>query len=75
MTMAGQRTTIRMTGQVAGLGCFNQCSPRDRGGTGKEITDRLVGRYMASRKEGHSQAAAAARSGFSERSRSRIGAD
>ena len=42
---------------------------------GKHITDRKLRRYMASRKEGHSQAAAAARSGFSERSGRRLGVD
>ena len=29
----GRLTTIRMAGQVGRLGCFNQGSPRDRGGT------------------------------------------
>jgi transposase InsO family protein len=43
--------------------------------SGKHITDRQVRRYMASRKEGYTQAAAAARSGFSERTGRRIGAD
>ncbi len=49
--------------------------PRDRGGTlmsGKRVTDRQVRRYMDSRKDGHSQAAAAVRSGLSERSGRRI---
>src|SRR5436190_17195625 len=49
--------------------------PRDRGGTlmsGKRVTDRQVRRYMDSRKDGHSQAAAAARAGFSERTGRRI---
>jgi hypothetical protein len=64
-----------MAGQVGGLGCFNQWSPRNRGGSGKQITDRPVGRSMASRKEGYSQAAAAARSGLSERSGRRVGVD
>lgn len=35
--------------------------------SGKRVTDRQVRRYMDSRKDGHSQAAAAARAGFSER--------
>jgi hypothetical protein len=43
--------------------------------SGKHITDRQVRRYMASRKEGYTQAAAAARSGFSERTGRRIGTD
>jgi len=34
---------------------------------GLHVTDRQVRRYMSSRREGHSQAAAAARAGFSER--------
>src|SRR5215469_7430189 len=49
--------------------------PRDRGGTlmsGKRVTDRQVRRYMDSRKDGHTQAAAAARSGLSERTGRRI---
>jgi hypothetical protein len=43
--------------------------------SGKHITDRQVRRYMASRKEGYTQVAAAARSGFSERTGRRIGTD
>jgi hypothetical protein len=43
--------------------------------SGKHITERQVRRYMASRKEGYTQAAAAARSGFSERTGRRIGTD
>src|SRR5712691_8913892 len=35
--------------------------------SGKRVTDRQVRRYMDSRKDGHTQAAAAARAGFSER--------
>jgi transposase InsO family protein len=35
--------------------------------SGKRITDRQVRRYMDSRKDGYTQAAAAARAGFSER--------
>jgi transposase InsO family protein len=42
---------------------------------GKHITDRQVRRYMEARKEGYTQAAAAARSGFSERTGRRIGTD
>jgi hypothetical protein len=34
--------------------------------SGKWVTDRQVRRYMDSRKDGHTQAAAAARAGFSE---------
>ena len=40
--------------------------------SGKRVTDRQVRRYMDSRKDGHSQAAAAARAGFSERTGRRI---
>src|SRR5271167_1089850 len=40
--------------------------------SGKRVTDRQVRRYMDSRKDGHSQAAAAARGGFSERTGRRI---
>jgi hypothetical protein len=42
---------------------------------GLHITDRQVRRYMSSRREGHSQAAAAARAGFSERTGRRIEAE
>ena len=52
--------------------------PRDRGGTlmpGKHATDHQVRRYMNSRKEGYSQAAAAARAGISERTGRRFEAD
>src|SRR5260370_40649305 len=40
--------------------------------SGKRVTDRQVRRYMDSRKDGHTQAAAAARAGFSERTGRRI---
>ena len=49
--------------------------PRDRGGTldsGKRVTDRQVRRYMDSRKDGRTKAAAAAQAGFSERTGRRI---
>jgi len=39
---------------------------------GLHVTDRQVRRYMSSRREGHTQAAAAARAGFSERTGRRI---
>jgi hypothetical protein len=39
---------------------------------GIHVTDRQVRRYMSSRKDGYSQAAAAARAGFSERTGRRI---
>ena len=39
---------------------------------GKRVTDRQVRWYMDSRKDGRSQAAAAARAGFSERTGRRI---
>jgi len=39
---------------------------------GKHVTDRQVRRYMDSRREGCSQAASAARSGFSERTARRV---
>ena len=42
---------------------------------GKHATDHQVRRYMGSRKDGYSQAAAAARAGFSERTGRRIEAD
>ena len=42
---------------------------------GIHVTDRQVRRYMSSRKDGYSQAAASARSGFSERTGRRIEAD
>src|SRR6266700_2446832 len=40
--------------------------------SGKRVTDRQVRRYMDSRKDGHTQAAAAARAGLSERTGRRI---
>src|SRR5260370_29419635 len=40
--------------------------------SGKRVTDRQVRRYMDSCKDGHTQAAAAARAGFSERTGRRI---
>jgi hypothetical protein len=40
--------------------------------SGKRVTDRQVRRYMDSRKDGHTQATAAARAGFSERTGRRI---
>jgi hypothetical protein len=40
--------------------------------SGKRVTDRQVRRHMESRKDGHTQAAAAARAGFSERTGRRI---
>ncbi len=40
--------------------------------SGKHITDRQVRRYMDSRKDGHTQPAAAARAGFSERTGRRV---
>src|ERR1700682_914197 len=40
--------------------------------SGKRVTDRQVRRYMASRKDGSTQAAAAARAGFSERTGRRM---
>jgi hypothetical protein len=40
---------------------------------GKHITDQQVRRYMESRKDGYSQAAAAARAGFSESTGRRLG--
>jgi hypothetical protein len=43
--------------------------------SGKHVTNRQVGRNMRSCKEGYTQAAAAARSGFSERTGRRIGTD
>ena len=49
--------------------------PRDRGGTlnvRQRVTDRQVRRYMDSRKDGHTQAAAAARAGLSELTGRRI---
>ena len=42
---------------------------------GKHATDHQVRRYMNSRKEGYSQAAAAARAGISERTGRRFEAD
>jgi hypothetical protein len=42
---------------------------------GKHATDHQVRRYMDSRKDGYSQAAAAARAGFSERTGRRIEAN
>ena len=42
---------------------------------GIHVTDRQVRRYMSSRKDGYSQAAAAARAGFSERTGRRIEAN
>ena len=42
---------------------------------GIHVTDRQVRRYMSSRKDGYSQAAAAARAGFSERTGRRIVAE
>jgi hypothetical protein len=42
---------------------------------GKQITDRQVRRYMEAHKEGYTRGAAAARSGFSERTGRRIGTD
>ena len=39
---------------------------------GIHVTDRQVRRYMSSRKDGYSQAAATARAGFSERTGRRI---
>ncbi len=39
---------------------------------GLHVTDRQVRRYMSSRREGHTQAAAAARAGFSERTGRRV---
>lgn len=40
--------------------------------SGKRVTDRQVRRYMDSRRDGHTQAAAAARAGLSERTGRRI---
>jgi len=40
--------------------------------SGKRVTDRQVRRYMDSRKDGHTQAAAAVRAGLSERTGRRI---
>src|SRR5277367_957141 len=40
--------------------------------SGKRVTDRQVRRYMDSRKDGHTQATAAARAGFSERTGRRV---
>lgn len=42
---------------------------------GARITDRQVRRYMNARRQGHTQAVAAARAGFSERTGRRIDAD
>ncbi|KOX48383.1 hypothetical protein ADL19_21080, partial [Streptomyces purpurogeneiscleroticus] len=39
---------------------------------GLHITDRQVRRFMTSRREGHTQAVAAAQAGFSERTGRRI---
>jgi len=71
--MAGRLTTIRMAGQV-GVASIN-VPPAIAGGPASKSPTARSGGTMASRKEGYSQAAAAARSGLSERSGRRVGVD
>ena len=79
---AGARIHLR---SVRTAGGWLLCQPADRKGCstltkgpgedwmcGKRVTDRQVRWYMDSRKDGRSQAAAAARAGFSERTGRRI---